>query len=310
MPTTKKPATKKPTAPRRRRQPTADDRIAARTFSPTHTPDWRWQLALDLHYYQDQSVSKCRDRYLVDAFELQGHLTAEKEIDAVVEKCPALYTVYEWRRERPEITLEIEARILARQTTQEIANLMGLDATLVETYEHLFFDVRAKLPHSDYVFTKIIGLKSSLTPPEEHLRSLIKVMAYKGGPLVLDAALAAVRDGLDEARLSIPPDLSTDHGRNLHAAKKLILLSLLPDRFSDPQLVRYLTSLRAPLTSHKGRSARRTKTLSGKLGKASPNEYRYEIRYLPPSETNAGDLPTEPADRETVDFFQVIEGGD
>ena len=83
---------------------------------------------------------------------------------------------------------ELEARILARCSSSEIACVMGIDVQIVDTYESVFFACRDHLEARDWIAIAAIG---RLNEPD--VGSLVKRFAYFGGPFVLEAVLEGLR---------------------------------------------------------------------------------------------------------------------
>ena len=98
----------------------------------------------------------------------------------------ALYHAPTKRRLR----FSIEARILARQTNREIASSMGCAPTTIKAYAALFFDVRTRLEHTDYINHVVLGESVSGGRGEPDYAQLWKRVAYYYGPHVLDALLS------------------------------------------------------------------------------------------------------------------------
>jgi len=82
--------------------------------------------------------------------------------------------------------LEIEARLLARQTDEEIAHATGLAPAVVATYEELFFAVRDRLDATHYILCKAIGHSPEPQEGGPSIGVLMKRSAYFHGPAVLD----------------------------------------------------------------------------------------------------------------------------
>ncbi len=110
---------------------------------------------------------------------------------------------------------ELEARILAGQTDDEIAAKLGLSAAGVAAYEALFYDVRRSLTADTYIVNCVIGPKVhyGITPEDHEL--LLKVYGYALGPIFLDVLLDYFRDP------PVVPD-SLD-GLDHEALRKLVL---------------------------------------------------------------------------------------
>jgi hypothetical protein len=96
----------------------------------------------------------------------------------------------------------VEAAILAGESYDAVASRVGLDATVVEAYERVFYAVADLRSARDWVlFTAIPGLYGALSGPDD--AALIKFFAYLGGPFVLDLMLEAT--GLRPAPNGVAP---------------------------------------------------------------------------------------------------------
>ncbi len=84
----------------------------------------------------------------------------------------------------------LEARLLTHQPLHEVAACCSLSPATVEAYAALFFDVRDHLGARDWLHHRAL-------PPgywldgfrRDDVRSLLRLAALRGGPLVLDRAL-------------------------------------------------------------------------------------------------------------------------
>jgi hypothetical protein len=102
---------------------------------------------------------------------------------------------YLLRRGLPRQRWEIEARLLAGQSDDEIAGRLGVEAEVVLAYEKIYFDVRDKLESTDWIRFNAIGpgLYQGFDPGD--LELVWKVYAFHLGPLVLDDLIAATGGG-------------------------------------------------------------------------------------------------------------------
>jgi hypothetical protein len=158
-------------------------------FNALRSPAWRWERACELRN-QGQALSFERDgsrteyvyRYLTTT--LDWGRAADPDLHAAIE-------IYQRGGERRML---IEARILARQSTAEIAARYDLPVEVVAIYEEAFFDVRERLDACDYILREVIGLDthSPLDPA-----TLLKKFAYFGGPIILELVLAEMFSGVD-----------------------------------------------------------------------------------------------------------------
>jgi hypothetical protein len=99
----------------------------------------------------------------------------------------------------------VQARILARESDDEIARRLAMPAGAVAWYESMFFHVRDRFDAGDWIEKAVIRpltLQPAIPDPAADAQALswsfIRHLAYFGGSLVLDAAL-------DELTSTEPP---------------------------------------------------------------------------------------------------------
>lgn len=90
---------------------------------------------------------------------------------------------------RAHLRWEIEARILARQTDNEIADATGLDPEVLEVYTTLFFDVRPRMANIGYIVNQVIGPAVHRTLTMREYPTLWKLIGYLHGPHMLHAIM-------------------------------------------------------------------------------------------------------------------------
>jgi hypothetical protein len=84
----------------------------------------------------------------------------------------------------------VEARILARQTNREIAFHTGCAELFIEIYEKVFFHVRDRLKHRDYIINTVFRESESRGRQDRECDLLWKMVGYFHGPRVLDALIS------------------------------------------------------------------------------------------------------------------------
>jgi hypothetical protein len=89
----------------------------------------------------------------------------------------------------------IEARILARQTDEQIAKLSGLPIEAIKIYHDAFFDVRSRIDATDWVTTQVIGQVFQIGDQRSNPELLSKYFGYFGGPMILEAVLYGMQTG-------------------------------------------------------------------------------------------------------------------
>ncbi len=83
----------------------------------------------------------------------------------------------------------VEARLLARQSDEEIAQAVGLEAGVVEWFEKLFLHVRDRLESTSWLVLGAIGKKALTGLTKDDKGVILKMLGLFGGPLVVDVAI-------------------------------------------------------------------------------------------------------------------------
>lgn len=99
-----------------------------------------------------------------------------------------------WAEDKNPMRWGVEARVLAGESDEEIADKVGTAPAVINAYVNVFFDVREKLNRIDYVQNVIMGDAVRRGLQERHYDLLWKLLAYKGGPHVLDAVIGRGTD--------------------------------------------------------------------------------------------------------------------
>lgn len=169
-------------------------------LNPSRDPAWRYERAkfivseLGEDYEADREDSLT---LLAADFLIQRRSLSEKKSisetrlrQLLTDYFPVLAPVIELF-ENPEndaLRQEIEARILARQTDTEIAEMTGLPANVVEMYEQLFCCIRDVIDKVDYI-TGMIGPVLRAGLENVPLWRFYKYIAYFMGHQVLELYL-------------------------------------------------------------------------------------------------------------------------
>jgi len=201
--------------------------------------DWRWQLAGQVVDNQTPLPSDA-DLRLVQAVFFQRELAAcenDAQRQRVAAACPALSQAHKlWRSGPLLLRLEVEARILARESFQVIAWKTGLTPATVAAYEALFFHVTDRLQATGWITHQVIGpaLHSALQPDD--IRVFWFFYAYHGGVLPLEQLIDdLLQNGGEDYRHVLRARLADS---NLPAEKRAMYraIRLRMLRFSDPKV--------------------------------------------------------------------------
>jgi hypothetical protein len=166
--------------------------IDLRPNGPCRPVNWRWQLA--------ERISAKRlvpqewlDENVIAAATLQRRLASGTAWDTerIERTMPELVQAYQLRfGTATALRLEIEARVLARESLESIARKTSVPPTVLALYQQLFFDVADRLDRASYIMHTAIGERVHGTWTEEDIPTLgWKLFGYHCGPQVLDVLI-------------------------------------------------------------------------------------------------------------------------
>ena len=204
------------------------------TQNPLRSPSWRWDRAQDLvrhgRYY-----SKKRDdpqtgeavRYLRARRrgEYHSHSSGRTKRYSDLHVAHGIFTENGLRQ------LEVQSRVLARQTTSEIADAMSMPPGGIKGYKEVFFDLHGCIDATAYINHAVIGMPPAGPPP---LPAFVKAQAYFRGPQVLEALLDYVSHRGEEH------DLTRAEGRRRAWIELDLAARSLPD---DPKTAQKLLKI-------------------------------------------------------------------
>lgn len=186
-------------------------------------PSWRWERVLSLVDRPGEVIGRCtrRDDRVVRAaksFAVRRQSADQMTLDRLQAENPALFYAYDFHQraqDDPEAALYIQARLLARQTPEQVADVMGITADTVTWYADLFFDVIPYLDKRDWITKQVLVpamLRSGgVAPPgaadaqaqpfrdstvaRPFMDGTLKLFAYFGGPHLVDVMIAGLQAG-------------------------------------------------------------------------------------------------------------------
>lgn len=197
---------------------------------PVRPPDWRWSLARQLlDSGRPVAPSRCDllTTQLIEFLRRRRQCLSDRARRRLAAELPDIAGAVALREQtHPSIRAVIEARILARQTADEISALVGLPAGVIAAFERLCFDVRDRLENADYIEQLLIHAARDAAAD---YRSALRLLGYRGGPEALNevlpaasadgaglqptmAALEAATAALLEARLHLAVGQGADRG--------------------------------------------------------------------------------------------------
>lgn len=164
---------------------------------PHRTPDQGWKEARRI-VEEGRRVSGPRDgpevitaaRYLRAMAGCRG----ERGRDGIRRRNPDLHGALTVARTGGLAAAEIQARILAGQSDDEIAARCGVSAGAVGWYEKLFYETRGSLQAHDWIVIRAIGPVFPRADPVPDLGAVWRSSGYHAGPLALEAVLAVSKN--------------------------------------------------------------------------------------------------------------------
>jgi hypothetical protein len=202
-------------------------------FNFFRRPDWRWLRVLKMadRYPTPGRASKRDDKWVKAArnflLRWRSKETDEEREDLWLEQ-PGLFYAYDLfarQPSEPEGAMFLEARLLARQTPEYIAECMGTIPDTIRWYEALFFNVSDKLHQRDWITARV--LLPALMKNHDHsgskydedialpfkdsivarpfLDASLKLFAYFGGVHIIDVMITGFQQGKP---LASPEDMA------------------------------------------------------------------------------------------------------
>jgi hypothetical protein len=192
-------------------------------------PDWRWQRACWLvengHYFSCRRDDADTGR-AVHYLRALARCRHSVPTPAVLKRFGGIHAARQLHQGGGATRLLVQARILARQTSDEIARRTGVPGQVIEAYESLFYHTRNFLDARDWIFAQAIHGDKILDATVPATGVLLKTFAYCGGPAVLEAVIPYLLGGKD---LFDPPlDLSTFEGRREQMIRLAVAAQMLP----------------------------------------------------------------------------------
>ncbi len=170
------------------------------------SPDAWWRRALGI-IEGSQPDTTCRTDgrlgrdWINRAIDFENGLAAAKthrERMDVADRNPGIWLAkFVFEQQAPNgqaLRSAIEARILARQTDEQIAQCTGCTPAAIAAYEALFFNVRNRLENGDFITQCVIGAPAARAK-DEPVGRVWKQFGYRAGPHVLEAVLGGLSAG-------------------------------------------------------------------------------------------------------------------
>jgi hypothetical protein len=208
--------------------PTTPSYPRLQSRSPYRSPAWRWERAWDLvqagrHFSRrrDDELTRRAMAYLRDLRRCREDRRVKRALTY-----PDVHAALRLHEQGGNTAVEVQARLLARQSFDEVARHTSVPVEAVKMYESLFFQVTDRLDARDWVTSQAVGWWEFNPATGRDPATVLRGFAYHGGPLLLDAALPYLLGD----RLALQPghDPTTAEGRLDRFLRLTVLLEMLP----------------------------------------------------------------------------------
>lgn len=179
-------------------------------YNPIRRPDWRYERVLRLvdrisapgrcGPRDDERVKTFR-RFLLRYRYLKNEETRPGRDRVLFQEFPALYYAYELHTSPMYKRLAncLQARLLARQSNEEIATQLATLPDTVDWYESMFYHVRDRFEAHDWIVQQILVPAHARMLGDNYTEAMwdmsLKFFGYFGGPLMVDFATAGFNRG-------------------------------------------------------------------------------------------------------------------
>lgn len=206
--------------------------INLRQESPFRPPDWRWQKARLLREQGRRASRRRDDEWVTVARNFQGAVARcanDWQLADLAEQFPALVDARQLAEQDgvQSFKWELEARLLANESPDRIAERMVLPATTVRAYEALFFNVQDRLRHLSWIVHAVFGRSIHAGLNERQYDLLWKMYGYFGGAHLVDFMVDTFGDagkaaGPDKVRAWLENDQRESLARKAAIAARTI----------------------------------------------------------------------------------------
>ncbi len=233
--------------------------------NPFRVCNWRWERARVLREKNTRAIGRgTNDQFVTAAFKFQVELAKCKDdVDrwSLMEEYPDIYAAYLiFKRgddeDRHPMRFVIEARILAGQQSDEIANLLGIPPATIDLYEKIFFNVKDKLKNSDYIMTCVMGPSVYAGLSDRDYDLLWKLFGYLYGPVMLDSFIQTTsRKFRPETSSEVDAALGDDARSALQRKVAIVTRTFTVNPFSQSELLNvYARFLEVEKESNSGKA--------------------------------------------------------
>lgn len=203
--------------------------------------DARWQRIVDLAERGGRANHEHDDAWIRRGLAYLRRLREcrdESDRQQLAEEMPDLHAAHQLHKSPEKLErAEVESRLLARQSIDEVSSACKIDRETLVAYEALFFQVLDRLDASVFILINAVGTKicSGLTESDSEI--LLKFFGFLKGAVFLELVLQYFRVGCDlPERLEQASRAELETLASNLGMKALVLSFVLP----FPQCVRTL----------------------------------------------------------------------
>lgn len=157
--------------------------------NPARSPAWRWNRALEIvaqGAYATRQQEDDATRAAVKFIRKLNKYASARGVRAATRQSPSLAMAWKIYNAGGPTVLEIKLRVLARQSSPRIGELMGIPMHVIETFKELFLDIEDRINAKSYIREFVAGMPVTGLPSDECLALLI---AYHHGPCAVEVWL-------------------------------------------------------------------------------------------------------------------------
>ena len=126
-------------------------------------PAWRWSRAWSLVRHGRYISLKRDDVETASAVRFLRQLVkCPQDAAQLAHDFPNLLAAHDLRTEDRDRSLELECRLLARQSSVEIAERLSISPGTIDAYCKLFYDIKERLDSRTYIVKKLLGVRGGV----------------------------------------------------------------------------------------------------------------------------------------------------
>lgn len=215
--------------------------------NPLRPIDWRWLRA---GWLRQTGKYARKSREDPETLLIKRYQTAkaacqnELQLERLMYRMPGLFNAEQFHdREDLDLHWEIEARLLARESLESIAQKLGVDVEVVFWYERAFYNVVEKIDNRSYIGTIAMGRSIHRGLFERDYDLLWKMLGYACGPIMVDALTRKMANPTRvDAEDQIEPVMKSMTAAAM-AGKTLTAAMTIPVSYNESVIIEWYTKM-------------------------------------------------------------------